>query len=159
MTEQIIIYIALFLIYFHIGGLATTNIIRLTKGNTLPILSSRCHCDNCGYAIPPILQLPVISYIVCKGKCKNCGIRIPVYPLLLELTVIIGMFILSLISDMSPTGITISFVYYEIVRICTVLMAGKREIAFAKNYITAVLSMIPFYVLTSFVSIIYTAVK
>lgn len=154
MTENIIIYIALFLIYFHIGGLATTNIIRLTKGNTIHILSSKCECDNCGYKISPILQLPVISYILCKGKCKNCSSKIPVFPLVLEVSVMLGMFIISLFFKLSATGVFLSFLYYEIIRIITIFVLKKRENAFIKNYIIAVLSMIPFLLLTLIVSLI-----
>ena len=94
MAEHLIIYLALFFIYFHIGGLATTNILRLTKGNSNFVLSSKCECDSCGFKIPAILQLPVVSYIICKGKCKNCGTLIPVFPLILELAVMIGMFLI-----------------------------------------------------------------
>lgn len=156
MIEHIIIYIALFLIYFHIGGLATTNIIRLTKGNSSPILASKCVCDNCGSKIPPLLQLPVISYIACKGKCKNCGIKIPIYPLVLEVATMIGMFFVSVLFNLSIIGITVSFLYYELLRILVICIKGKRESNFLKNYLVAVLSMIPFYILTLFVSLIYS---
>lgn len=43
-----LIITALFFIYYNIGVLATTNIIRLSKGNSLSIHSSKCICDNCG---------------------------------------------------------------------------------------------------------------
>ena len=158
MIESIIIYIALFLVYFHIGGLATTNIIRLTKGNSSPVLASKCGCDNCGSKIPALLQLPVVSFIICKGKCKNCGIKIPTYPLILELATMIGMFLVSVAFKLSIFGITASFLYYEALRIILICMKGKRESAFTKNYIVAVLSMIPFYLLTLFVSLIYSLI-
>lgn len=158
MIEHLIIYIALFLIYFHIGGLATTNIIRLTKGNSSPVLASKCICDNCGSKIPPLLQLPVISFIICKGKCKNCKIKIPLYPLILELATMLGMFLISIAFKLSVLGITISFVYYEILRLLVVCIKGKRDSHFAKNYIIAILSMIPFYLLTLFVSLIYSLI-
>lgn len=159
MIERLIIYIALFFIYFHIGGLATTNILRLTKGNSLPVLASKCVCDNCGSKIPPSLQLPVISYIVCKGKCKSCGIKIPVSPLFVELAIMLGMFFISVVFNLSVLGITASFLYYEAVRIIILCIKGKRKFNFAKNYVIAVLSMLPFYLLTLFVSLIYSLVK
>lgn len=158
MIEQIIIYFALFLIYFHIGGLATTNIIRLTKGNSLPVLASKCVCDNCGSKIPPLLQLPVVSFVICKGKCKNCGIKIPLYPLILEVATMIGMFLISIAFNLSVLGITTSFLYYEALRITIICIKGKRVSSFTKNYFVAVLSMIPFYLLTLFVSLIYSLI-
>jgi len=158
MIEHIIIYISLFLIYFHIGGLATTNIIRLTQGNSSPVLASKCVCDSCGSKIPALLQLPVVSFIICKGKCKNCGIKIPIYPLILELVTMIGMFLISVAFKLSILGVTASFLYYEVLRIILICLKGKRGSDFTKNYIVAVLSMIPFYLLTLFVSLIYSLI-
>lgn len=158
MLEKIIIFTALFSVYFHIGGLATTNILRLTKGNNLSVLSSVCRCDSCGNPIPAHLQLPVISYILCKGKCKNCSVKIPVFPLFLELIIMFGMFIISAIFNVSPLGIVLSFIFYEITRLLTVIINGKRENGFLKNYITAVLLMIPFLILTLFISLIYSLI-
>ena len=152
MTNQKIISAALILIFYHISGLATTNIIRLTRGNTLPILSSKCECDNCGYKIPSLLQLPVISYIFCAGKCKKCKCKIPLYPLILEFTVLIGMSVIAFIFSFRPEGIIMSYVFYEIVRIAVIIIKGKREQNFIKQYAVAVASMIPFWLLTLAVS-------
>lgn len=158
MTNQPIIILALFFVYFHISGLATTNIIRLTAGNTTSVLASKCSCDSCGATIPPYLQLPIISYIVCKGKCRNCGVRIPVFPLFLELTVLIGMFLITVLLSCTFLAVSLSFVFYELVRIATIMFMGKRTTQFAKQYAIAVLAMLPFYVLTLFVALIYSLV-
>lgn len=156
--EIIIFYIAFFLITFHISGLATTNILRLTRGNTRPVLDSKCSCDKCGHSIPPLLQLPIVSYIACKGKCRNCKTQIAVFPLVLELMILIGMFLLQSLFGFSLLGVTLSFVYYELVRVAVILKEGKRETAFAKQYVVAVLAMIPFYAMTIFVSLLYQTV-
>lgn len=158
MSNKEIVTAALFLIYFHISGLATTNILRLTTGNTTPVLASKCYCDSCGASIPSYLQLPIVSYIVCKGKCKNCGIKIPVFPLLLELTVLSGMFVITILMKCTFLAVSLSFLFYELVRIVTVVLLGKRTEQFAKQYLIAVLSMLPFYILTLFVALIYSLV-
>lgn len=156
--DQIIVIAAFFFVYFHISGLATTNILRLTHGNTLPVLVSKCVCDNCGAAIKPFYQLPIISYILCKGKCRNCKIKIPVEALVLEAVILAGMFMLSGLFAFSFVGVTVSFLYYELIRILLVLKNGKRKTDFAKQYVIAVLAMIPFYLMTMFVAVIYMAV-
>ncbi len=158
MANYIIIIAAFFLIYFHISGLATTNIIRLTAGSTTPILASKCYCDSCGAVIPPHLQLPIVSYISCKGKCRSCGVQIPLFPLLLELTILLGMFIITILLKCTFLAVSLSFLFYEIVRIVTIIFSGKRFVEFAKQYLIAVLSMIPFYILTLFVALIYSLV-
>lgn len=155
MTNQIIIIISLFYIYYHVSGLSTTNILRLTDGNSLPVLSSKCHCDNCGYNIPPFLQLPIISFLICGGKCKNCKTKIPLFPLILESTVFSGMCILSSILKFSYFGIGISYVFYEIVRIITICLKGIRKFGFIKQYIIAVASMLPFCLFSLFVAFLY----
>jgi len=158
MGDRIIILAALFLIYFHISGLATTNMLRLTKGNTVPVLASKCYCDSCGAAIPPHLQLPIISYIACRGRCRSCGVRIPVFPLVLELAVLGGMFLITAVGGCAYWAVSASFLFYELMRIVTVLRLGKRETQFARQYVIAVLAMVPFYLLTMFVAVIYTLV-
>lgn len=156
--DQIIIIVAFFFVYFHISGLTTTNMLRLTKGNTLPVLASKCVCDKCGAPIKPFYQLPIISFILCKGRCRNCKTKIPLDGLILEIVTLVGMFIVSCLFSFSFLGVTLSFVYYEVIRLLTILKNGKRDRHFAKQYIIAVLAMIPFYLMTMFVALIYKAV-
>lgn len=156
--EHTILASALFFLFYNIGGLATTNMLRLTKGNTLTIHSPECICDNCGSKIPPLLQFPIISFIICKGKCRNCGCKIPIYPLLLEIVTFIGMSAISLIFSFSTLGIFLSFIYYELVRIAVVCIRGKRNESFWKQYFIAVFSMTPFLIACLFISLLYSAV-
>lgn len=158
MLEPIIVIISLFLVYYHISGLATTNILRLTVGCTTPVLESKCYCDSCGASIPPLLQLPIISYFVCKGKCKSCGSQIPIFPLLLELIILTGMFSITLVLRCSFGAVSFSFLFYELVRIVTIARLGKRSEQFVRQYMIAVLAMLPFYVLTLFVALIYSLI-
>lgn len=159
MIDHIIIIAAFFLIYFNISGLATTNILRLTKGNVLPILSSKCNCENCGTRISPFLQLPIISFIICRGRCKSCNTKLPISALFLEISVLVGMLAISYILSFSFLGVSLSFLYYEVVRIYVVITQGRRQKDFSKQYVIAVLSMIPFYIVTLFVSLLYGLVK
>ena len=54
------------------------------------LVAPRSHCDNCSYRIPFYLNIPVVSYIGLKGKCFNCGHKIPSqYPLVEILTGVI----------------------------------------------------------------------
>ena len=156
--EKLFIKTALLIIYFHISGLATTNIIRLTAGNTLSILSSECKCDVCKKNISAFYQLPIISYIICKGKCQQCKAQIPLYPFILETTVFIGMSIIAVITDFSVRGVILSFLFYELMRILVIKIKGKRHSQFAKQYLIAVLLMVPFFLCACFVSILYQIV-
>ena len=153
--KQTIVVIALFFIYFHISGLATTNILRLTKGCKTSVLSSKCVCDSCSSKIPPFFQLPIISYLLCKGKCKFCGCKIPVSGLILEVIVLIGMSLITILCMFSVYGVLLSFLFYEIVRIAVIIKHGKRADSFIKQYVIAVISMIPFLFCSIFTALLY----
>ena len=156
--ERIIIQLAFFLICFNISGLATTNILRLTSGNTLPVLFSKCYCAKCGTTIPPFFQLPIISYAACKGKCRNCKTTIPINALILEISILVDLFTILWCFDFSIAGVTVSFISYEIIRAIVILRKGKRENNFVKQYVVAVFALIPHYVITVFVSLLYGVV-
>lgn len=145
MYNKIIIIIAIYLMYFFIGGLATTNILRLTAGNKLSILDSKCVCESCGSKISVFMQTPIISYILCKGNCKKCGCPIPLYPLFLEITVFVGMCSITTFCGFTYLSVVLGFLFYESVRIFTVIVKKRRESDFARQYIISV-AVMPIYV-------------
>lgn len=149
---MLLIKISICFSYFIIGGLATTNILRLTTGNTLSVLSSECHCADCGMRIRPLNQMPIISFVFSKGHCKNCGIKLPVDALILEIIVFVGMTVVSVIGDFSLLSVFISFIYYEIIRIACIIKYGRRKKDFFKQYILALIGMFGFIVLVEFMA-------
>ena len=51
----------------------------------------RSACPKCGAMITAAQNIPVISYLMLKGKCANCGVRIsPRYPLIELATAILS---------------------------------------------------------------------
>src|ERR1017187_1275491 len=34
------------------------------------------HCTSCGTPLRPMDNIPVISYLVLRGRCHSCGVRI-----------------------------------------------------------------------------------
>jgi leader peptidase (prepilin peptidase)/N-methyltransferase len=66
------------------GSFATVAAHRIPRREN--IVSGRSKCPNCGHTITWIENIPVFSYLLQRGKCRNCGSRIsPRYPLV-ELT-------------------------------------------------------------------------
>lgn len=48
-------------------------------------------CPNCGHAIKPWQNIPVLSYVLLKGACANCKVKIsPRYPIIEASTALLG---------------------------------------------------------------------
>ncbi len=47
------------------------------------LAAPRSRCPHCGHAITALENIPVVSYLVLRGKCSSCGARISArYPLI-----------------------------------------------------------------------------
>ncbi len=158
MPDKSIILFAILFLYYHLAGMATTNILRLTAGNTLTIHAVSCHCDNCGMKLPLYLQFPIFSYLFTKGRCSGCGVRIPPVSLVLEITLFFGMSAISALFRFSALGIALSFLFYEIVRVITIAVVGRREKNFWGQYVVAVLTMLFFMGATELFALLYAYV-
>lgn len=52
----------------------------------------RSRCPGCGHPISALQNVPVLSYLVLKGRCAECGWRIPIrYPLVELLTALLSL--------------------------------------------------------------------
>ena len=73
-------YLVFFLFGIIIGSFLNVIIYRIP--NSLSIISPRSFCPNCKYKIPFYRNIPLISFIIQKGRCKNCQSKISLsYPL------------------------------------------------------------------------------
>lgn len=63
------------------GSFLTVVVHRVPAGESL--IRPRSRCPNCGATLRNVDNIPVVSWIVLRGRCHSCGARIPaVYPLL-----------------------------------------------------------------------------
>lgn len=68
-----------------VGSFLNVCIYRLPRGEFFS--KSRSFCPNCKSPIKAYDNIPVLSYIILRGKCRSCGERIsPRYPLVELLT-------------------------------------------------------------------------
>ncbi|RKZ22355.1 prepilin peptidase, partial [bacterium] len=75
----------LFILGTAFGSFLNVLIFRLPKG--ISIVSPRSFCPSCGKNIPWYDNIPILSYILLRGKCRNCGARISIrYPVVEGLT-------------------------------------------------------------------------
>ncbi len=46
------------------------------------LVTPRSRCGHCGHKITPLENIPILSYLLLRGKCSSCGTRISIqYPL------------------------------------------------------------------------------
>src|SRR5919201_1143356 len=67
------------------GSFLTVVIYRVPLGRS--IVAPRSACPSCGATIRPRDNIPVVSYLLLRGRCRSCGVRIsPRYALVELLT-------------------------------------------------------------------------
>lgn len=52
------------------------NVVIYRVPNKMSVISPASHCPDCGYILKPKDNIPVISYVILRGKCRNCGEKI-----------------------------------------------------------------------------------
>ena len=68
------------LIGLVIGSFLNVVAHRVPAGESL--VSPGSHCPGCGAPVKPYDNIPVVSWLLLRGRCRNCGMRISVrYPL------------------------------------------------------------------------------
>lgn len=68
-----------------VGSFLNVVIARVPKGES--IVRPRSRCPHCGYMIPSWLNVPVLSWVVLRGRCAKCKTPISVrYPIVELLT-------------------------------------------------------------------------
>ncbi len=66
--------IAAFLLGLIIGSFQNVCICRLPKDES--VVTPRSRCPKCGHWIAWYENIPLLSYLVLRGKCSGCGVRI-----------------------------------------------------------------------------------
>src|SRR3989338_4832977 len=89
---DILIPIFIFLFGAAIGSFSNVCIYRLPK--KLSIISPSSQCPNCGKNISPFDNIPIISFLILRGRCRYCQFPISWrYPIVELIT---GLIFLSL---------------------------------------------------------------
>src|ERR1700712_3794245 len=71
-----------------IGSFLNVVIHRIPQGAS--VVRPRSHCPGCGSGIRPKDEIPVLSWLLLRGRCRDCGEGISVrYPLVELLTAVV----------------------------------------------------------------------
>ena len=97
---MILISIWMFLLGAAMSSFLNATLYRLDKGYKYPeIIKLGSHCENCKNPLKWWELIPIIGYIIIKGKCSNCGKKVNLYYPLSELflgTIFLLFFIFSI---------------------------------------------------------------
>ena len=85
---MIVAAVFLALLGFALGSFAGVVAFRLPRGES-PI-GGRSRCDSCDAPISPRDNLPVVSWLLLRGRCRSCGAAIPIRYPLVELALGVG---------------------------------------------------------------------
>jgi leader peptidase (prepilin peptidase) / N-methyltransferase len=66
------------------GSFLTVVVDRVPRGKS--VVSPGSVCGNCGLDLGPLDLVPVLSWIVLRGKCRRCHMSIGIEPLVLEVS-------------------------------------------------------------------------
>src|SRR6188474_322846 len=66
-----------------IGSFLTVVVDRVPRGAS--VVSPPSACGSCGLQLGPRDLVPVLSWLVLRGKCRQCGTAIGIEPIAIEL--------------------------------------------------------------------------
>ena len=75
----------------------------------LSVVSPPSHCPHCKYAIPFYLNVPLLTWLSLKGRCKNCGA--PISPRYFIVELLTGLTFLSCWLAFGPQSAPLALVY------------------------------------------------
>jgi leader peptidase (prepilin peptidase)/N-methyltransferase len=81
-TSSSLIAAVVFVLGAIVGSFLNVCIVRLPKDES--VVHPPSHCPNCDAAIAFYDNIPLISYIILRGRCRSCGQRISLRYFLIE---------------------------------------------------------------------------
>ena len=105
---QPLITVTLFIFGLSIGSFANVCIYRLPKKES--VVSPVSYCTACLVPIRPLDNIPIISYLVLRGRCRACNNNISViYPVIEIITALL------LLAGFFKFGLTFDFLVYFVI--------------------------------------------
>ncbi len=83
MIMDIYIITLLFILGLVMGSFFSVVGTRIPKNES--IIKPRSHCDNCNHVLKWYELIPVVSYVIQRGKCTKCKTKLSLYYPLIEL--------------------------------------------------------------------------
>lgn len=105
MTLDLYFVVVAFMFGAVVGSFLNVCIVRIPMNKS--IITPFSHCPKCKADIKAYDNIPLLSYFILRGKCRNCGEKIHFrYPLIELLTAFFS------VACLAHFGLTLSFVFY-----------------------------------------------
>lgn len=99
--------VLIFLVGLVVGSFLNVCIVRIPEGKN--IFWGRSKCPHCGHVIPWYDNIPLLSFILLRGRCRYCKQKISVlYPVVELITAIVTLALFK------KYGVSYSFLYYVV---------------------------------------------
>ncbi|HYE12106.1 MAG TPA: prepilin peptidase [Patescibacteria group bacterium] len=86
------IQIIIFILGLSIGSFLNVCIYRIPEKKSIAYPAS--HCPRCKHNLSAVDLIPVLGYVVNRGKCKYCGTKISIqYPMVELITAVVFLFL------------------------------------------------------------------
>lgn len=96
--------VVIFIVGLAVGSFLNSCVYRLPRG--VSIVHPPSFCPSCGHRLSWFDLIPVLSYLLLKGRCRYCGYKIPyLYPAVEILTALLFLLLYY------KFGLSISFVF------------------------------------------------
>lgn len=137
--EYIILYIMIFLIGISLGSFLNVCIYRIPKKED--IVFERSHCMSCGNVLKWYELIPLFSFLVQGGKCRNCKTKLSVqYPLIELLNGLIYVWIF-MAKGFQPESILFC-ICASVLIVISVIDWRTYEIPFGCNIVIGILGIV-----------------
>ena len=103
------LYLIIFFIFGSVMG-SFYHVIATRLSNGLSIVKPASHCEKCKHVLKWYELIPIISYIIQGGKCRNCKTKLPISYFLMEICTGILFSVCYHVFD-TPLEIAISIVF------------------------------------------------
>ncbi len=67
-----------------VGSFLTVVVDRVPQGGS--VVAPPSSCGSCGLRLGPLDLVPVLSWAALRGRCRQCGVKIGIEPIVIELT-------------------------------------------------------------------------
>jgi leader peptidase (prepilin peptidase)/N-methyltransferase len=114
-----------------VGGMVTGSFVGLVA-NRLPrgrsIVGPRSICDSCGAQIAAYDNVPVVSWLMLRGRCRTCDARIPVRYPLIELAVGAAFAVTAVVLRDDPAQLALGLLFVAMLAAITLTDLERRII-------------------------------